>query len=290
MTTFVLVAPLAALPAPVAAAVFFGLSAGLLAFVLIPHGRWRLLMFASPPMFQAATSAQWSPFLIACSLCLPAIGCLAVKPNLALPLMAMQTRSRAWWSAVIGGTILLAIAFALQPHWLPEWLTETRIARRLGGYRIPILSPLGAVLALALLRWRRPEGRLLLVMSCIPQKMMFYDQLPLLLIPRSKREMQWAVAASLAAVIVASRHPWGTPEATTQLTPPVIVGLFWPALVMLLMRPNTTPPSSRSAVGRESAADGRPGPVFPSYAAGSENRPGLIDRRDDQAGHKNSVV
>ena len=79
----------------------------------------------------------------------------------------------------------------------------------------------------------------MLVLSCVPQKMMFYDQLPLLLIPKSKREMQWAVTASLAALVVASRHSWLTPEATAQLAPPVTVGLFWPALIILLRRPNT---------------------------------------------------
>ncbi len=41
---------------------------------------------------------------------------------------------------------------------------------------------------LALTRWRQPEAGLLLVLACMPQRMGFYDQLPLLLVARNLRQ------------------------------------------------------------------------------------------------------
>ena len=234
--TFLLAIPFTPFPAAIAGAVFFGLSCGLLAFWLIPHGHWRLLIFVSGPMIVAAGSAQWSPLLVACGLWVPALGVLVAKPNIALPLLAMQTRRTALWSAVAGGGFLLALSFILVPHWLPEWLTSIRLASKYFFYLAPIRSSLGVVLLLAALRWRTPEARLLLVMACTPQKLLFYDQLALLLIPATRRQMQAAVLASGMALAYALQYSWKTGEATMRHVPPVIIGLFWPALVMVLLR------------------------------------------------------
>jgi hypothetical protein len=243
---FLVALPVAWLPAQLAGSVFVGVSTGLLAFVLIPFGGWRLLLLLSAPTIQAATCAQWSPLLTACALWMPALGILAAKPTIGLPLFAMQPRPRvALRYAVLGGSLLVALSFALVPHWLTGWWAATHGPGMIGQYASPITSPFGWILALAALRWRRPEGRLLLAMACVPQKLMFYDQLPLMLIPGTWRELQVAVFLSLVAYAIGLQFPWaiGDPGAVTaRLTPLVVVGLYWPALVLVLMRPNRAPP------------------------------------------------
>jgi hypothetical protein len=147
-------------------------------------------------------------------------------------------RSRAFLAAaLIGGAVLLLVSFLLLPGWLPEWLQASRLAARAGGYHIPILKPLGAPLLLGALRWRTPEGRLLLAMAVMPQKMLFYDQLPLMLIARNRRDMLLAVTASLLALAFSLRFSWTTPEANDRLAPIVLIGCYLPALLLVLRRP-----------------------------------------------------
>jgi hypothetical protein len=43
-------------------------------------------------------------------------------------------------------------------------------------------------LLIALLRWRRPEARVLAALACVPQTMRFIDQLPLLAVAQSFRQ------------------------------------------------------------------------------------------------------
>jgi hypothetical protein len=198
----------------------------------------------SAPMLQACASAQWSPLLTACALYVPTLGLLAAKPNLAIPLIGMQRSARAYVIAAIGASILLAAGFIASPHWLSGWLATIRAASAPGRYATPIGSLFGIPLALAALRWRRPEGRLLLLMACVPQKVLFYDQLPLLLIPRSRREMTFAVGCSLVAYLYALQFPWISVRAdiaTANILPAVVVGLYWPGIFMVLRRANEGP-------------------------------------------------
>jgi hypothetical protein len=241
---FVVALPFAWLPAQLAGACFVGVGAGLLAFFIAPSGYWRLLLFISAPLIQAAGSAQWSPLLTACALWAPALGLLAAKPTIAAPLLAMQARVAAVRSAIIGGAVVTAASFALAPHWLAGWWAALHGPGTVGQYAVPILSPAGIFIALAAVRWRRPEGRLLLAMACVPQKMMFYDQLPLLLIPATRREMAFAVCASLIAYAASLQLPWVTNDAsavTARLTPLVILGVYWPALLLVLARRTPEP-------------------------------------------------
>lgn len=235
--------PFAPFPAQIAGPLFVAVSSAFLAFVLRP--RWRLLLFISAPMLVVAQACQWTPLLIAATLWTPAMACLAAKPSIGLPLIAMQSQLKFIRPALIGGAVILGLSFALQPHWLGEWLTASRFAARAGGYWIPAVTPLGAVLSLAALRWRQPEARLLLVLAWMPQKMLFYDQLPLLLIPSTRRQMQVAVLLSLLAFALTLNDSWASAEATRRLLPAVIVGLYWPALVLVLARRSN--PASVSA-------------------------------------------
>jgi len=55
--------------------------------------------------------------------------------------------------------------------------------------RLIISRPGGALLLLALLRWRRPEARMLAALALVPHTTMVYEMLPLFLIPRTMRQM-----------------------------------------------------------------------------------------------------
>jgi hypothetical protein len=99
-------------------------------------------------------------------------------------------------------------------------------------------APLGPALLLGLLRWRRREARLLVVLACLPQLLMFYDQLLLWAIPRTAREMLVLTLASnvglLAAVL--SLHPGDF--FTTGTIPWIVPSCYLPALLLVLRHPN----------------------------------------------------
>ena len=238
---FFIAFPFAWLPVKLAGAAFVGVGAGLLAFFAVRQGTWRLALFISAPMLQACASVQWSPLLTACALYAPALGLLAAKPNLAIPLIGMQQSARAYRFAIIGGAILLAAGLVAVPHWVEGWLSAIHAASAPGRYATPIGSLVGFPLILAALRWRRPEARLLLLMACVPQKILFYDQLPLLLIPGTRREMTLTVGCSLIAYLYALQFPWLGVRAdvvTANILPAVVVGLYWPGLWMVWRRGN----------------------------------------------------
>ena len=95
---------------------------------------------------------------------------------------------------------------------------------------------------MALLRWRRPEARLVAAMACVPQLMYFADQLPLWLVARTRRETMvlsavsaTAWVASLLVNIQADRQP------AFSSVPYVLAGVYLPVLVMVLRRPNEGP-------------------------------------------------
>lgn len=236
--------PVAWLPVKLAGAVFVAVSSGLLAFLISRDGFWRLAIFLSGPAAQTCASAQWSPLMMAAALWIPALGLLIAKPTIALALLAYQSDRRAIVSVVIGASVLVGVSLMLQPEWPARWIETIRGPGSAGEYRSPIATPIGITIALAALRWRRPEARLLFVMACVPQKLFFYEQFPLLLIPSTRRELRVAVIASQSVLLLASRFPWITGDAaavTARCLPYVVIGLYWPALVMVLRRPNEGP-------------------------------------------------
>jgi hypothetical protein len=100
---------------------------------------------------------------------------------------------------------------------------------------------MGIVLALSVLRWRRREARLLFFMALAPQNGFFYDQLPLLLVPQTRMEMILIAAASQIAYYFANTTPlFGSdvPAWSAQFFPYMVVGMYLPALVLVLRRPN----------------------------------------------------
>ena len=78
--------------------------------------------------------------------------------------------------------------------------------------------PGGAVLLLALIRWRVAEGRLLAALACVPQTIGLYEALPLFLIPTNRWQGYLLAAlsylAAFAQAILVPRMPGASWEAT----------------------------------------------------------------------------
>jgi hypothetical protein len=68
-------------------------------------------------------------------------------------------------------------------------------------------------------------------MACSPQNAFFYDQLPLMLIPRTRNELMIIALISQFAALLA-------PDQTADRAPDMIAGLYLPSLVLVLLRTN----------------------------------------------------
>ena len=231
LTTVLAAVPTSPLSLPLAGAMMVGLSSALLAYALSRSGWSRLWVLASAPFVMAVNLGQWSPLITVAAL-EPALGFLAtLKPNLGLAAFAYRPSLK----MAIGSVAVLVLSVIALPQWPLEWL---RAVRSLPGHPAPILAfhGLGLVLALAAIRWRTPEGRLLLVSACVPQLLLFADQLPLLLVARTKRELMTMTALSQVAFVVwFAFNGTGQPNVLTAI-PYVLAFVFLPALVIVLRR------------------------------------------------------
>ena len=246
LPTLLLLAPIAWLPLPIAAAAFVGASTGLAAYGIARTGADRLPLFLSAPFLMALTLGQWSPLLVAAAL-IPSLGALVcAKPTIGFAVFV----SRPSRIAVIGGAILVAVSLVIMPRWPVEWLAN--VSNR-GEKFIPILRPGGFLLAASLVAWRRPEGRLLAAMSVVPQALFFYDQLLLWLVPRTLKQSLllslWSVAVFLVWWRIVARGDFNY----VQQAVPYAYALYLPALGLLLWnwwhdRPNVRQPDARAVI------------------------------------------
>jgi len=234
LPTVLAAVPFARLSLAAAGGIVMGISAGLLAFVLTRRGWARLWMLASAPFVMAVSLGQWSPLVVVAAM-QPTLGALAaLKPNIGLAAFAYRP-SRAM---AIGGLVIVALSLVVLPRWPIEWL---HAVRSLPGHPAPLLIARGAglILLLAALRWRSPEGRLLLVSACVPQLPFFADQLPLMLVARTRTELVGLTALSqvgfLAWFTFLSKDEAYVPKAA----PYVLAFILIPALVLVLRRPNS---------------------------------------------------
>ncbi len=175
----------------IAGGVFFGMSSGILAWLILSNGKpWQLLLFLSWPFLYALLYAQWAP-LVLCLYFSPAfLPMLLMKPQIALPLALTQ---RPNWLGV-GLTLMLGIAsLVIYPSWPFVWLGQISTYQ---GIIPPLLVlPLGPLILLALLRYRERKAWLLLLMAVMPQRVL-YDQMALFLIASNRREMMILVFCS----------------------------------------------------------------------------------------------
>jgi len=191
VTAGLLAMPLSGLPDPIPSGIFMGLSTSLLAWLLLGSGKvWRMLFFVSWPFLYSLMFVQWTP-LMTCMWFLPVLVPLAlVKPHIALPMM-LTTKPD--WRGLLFALVLGIASLLISPGWLSVWLQRTT------GYQgtLPPLFalPLGPLLALALLRWRKRTAWLLFLMAAMPQRVV-YDQLCLLLVASTWRELLFLVSVS----------------------------------------------------------------------------------------------
>lgn len=226
----VLALPFARLRPEIAGATFIGVSSALLAWGCLRSAPHRLWMFASAPFVQAAILGQWSPIITAAALTPALQFVLAGKPTTGFAAWAY----RPTWKGIIGGLIVVAITFAIQPHWLSDWRASMPSTTR---YRGPALTLMGAFLFLALLRWRRPEGRLFLALSIAPQLPVFYEQLPLWLVPSTKWRSIALTACSWVGYLMWYPQRM-SPQQNEIAFPWMLFTIYLPALVLLLLLPN----------------------------------------------------
>ena len=224
-----------------AAIVFVGLGAALLAWGVTREGFETLPIFGSAPFLWACSSGQISPLLTAGAL-IPALGWLApAKPNIGLATLAFRPSKWSWG----GSTLFIVASLLINPHWPREWLLalQTRSPADYGK-GIPVTLTGGWLLLLALTRWRRREARVLLVLACVPQTLLFYDQLPLWLIPRTRLQSATLGLLSFAGLILGNlalpRNPTLSQVAVIYW-PMIFATCYLPALAMVMREPNTGP-------------------------------------------------
>ena len=262
LTAAVLALPLTLLSAVWARIVFFALGSAMCSYALSarPH---RLFALLSGSFFQALLLAQWGPLLVGATGTglLLAGGIWSAKPTagLALAIYAARTR-RAWVAVACGALIVGLISLALRPSWPLSFLADARHASHIRPL-VGIL-PLGPLVLLAALRWRRPEARLLIALACIPQTVALYTTLPLFLVPRTRRQTLVLVLLSDAAFALTM---WGIPAWWPQyrgslVASAPIIGtcllalLYLPCLLMIWRRPNVAEQNAAAAPSGRAAA------------------------------------
>jgi hypothetical protein len=200
LPAILVVSPLAAVPIHLARSLFVGAAVGSFVYASTRDGAARLALLASVPMLHAVQLAQWSPLLSAMYF-LPGLAWLSVaKPNIGLALLAASPSGKAVRIAAAGGGLLVLLRLRAPSGWVGYWLDAIRDAPHIAA---PVTRAGGPLLLLALLRWRRPEARLLAALACVPQTPCFYEALPVLLVASGLREVLALVLLSDLSFVVA---------------------------------------------------------------------------------------
>jgi len=236
MTTAMFMVPFAMLSPALGSAIVMGIGTFLLAFGITREGFGRLAVFGSIPFFVVMESGQIAPLIAAAAL-IPAVGWLSsMKPNIGLASIAYNPS----FVVIVLNIAVLIVSVVAYPSWPREWLDMVR-HREAGNYGSPLLLPGGFLMLLSLIRWKRPEARLLAVMSIVPQSLLFTDQLMLWLIPRTRNESMMLSILSFPAMALGAGlvGPHATVAAYTRSMAPWILALLYlPCLIMVLRRPN----------------------------------------------------
>src|SRR5712692_632239 len=245
LPTILVLAPIAVLPAAVFHSLFAGLSGFAFGCAAEKYGRGLAMGCLSAGFVEAMVEGQWSPLFTAAAV-LPILGAVwTAKPSVGLA-MFVGFPSR---QAVVGGALLVLASLAIWPGWVPAWLAALRQTNHVP----PLLRPGGILLLLALRKWRRPEGRLLAALACVPQTTVLYETVPLFLIPRTRFEGYLLaglslLAAFLPAALVPSRSDARLPEIIAGRWPLLLALVYVPALIMVLRSPiKVTAPSVHDA-------------------------------------------
>jgi hypothetical protein len=199
---------------------------------------WHVWIYVSWQTIGLARLLQWAGFMTAAARWDWAVPLVLCKPNLGLAVLAYRpTKRRLAIVATLGVATLL-----IDPTWLLRWRDATSGM----SYYIPpvmIWKAGGPLLLLAALRWKLPEGRLLLAMSLVPHNLLFYDQFLLFLVCRKGREtlalaaLGW-MAAKLSSTLWPTTGDVETAATQVLYRVPVVLLLYLPALLIVLLRKN----------------------------------------------------
>jgi hypothetical protein len=225
--------PFTYLPLWIARAVFAALGAAAFTFVVTRKGRWTLYFLLSGAMLWSWLDVQWPPLLIAAALTPAFSWILVVKPTVGFALWVAYPNRK----AVFGGLVLVAISVLVRPGWITEWLAS--VART--PHQSNLLRPGGFLLLLGLLRWRRPEGRLLAALSLIPQTTALYEVLPLALLSENRLQAAMFAALTMLAHLLFQLGPQGPwPVGAKYQWWVLLILVYLPALALVLARPRST--------------------------------------------------
>jgi hypothetical protein len=193
-----LAVPFTAIPLSLARPIFDVLIGAAFVYALWRHrGPYALLAVASGAYLLAMWNGQTTPLMVAAAL-VPALGVfMAVRPNTAAALWIAWPSLR----TLVAAGLALILSLVVLPSWPWDWWLALPLDHT--AMMPPILRPFGFILLLAALRWRLPEGRLILAMAAVPQTTLPYELVPLALIPANRLEMGIYVAGTWIAVAAA---------------------------------------------------------------------------------------
>jgi hypothetical protein len=227
--------PFALLRPDVALSTFSAITAGILAWAVTRDSYDQLPLFLSASFAHAAIMGQWSMILTA-ALFLPRLSVIgAVKPNVGLAILGATLS----WRHGLAMLVFSALTLVIMPDWPSRWLTS------LAGspyHFSPLRAPGGILTLLALLRWRRPEARLLAVMGIVPQSPFVYEALPLFFVARTRfQSYALVIGSDLALAVYALSR--GMPQAAYYHLNgiAIVITMYLLALILVLRRPNDGP-------------------------------------------------
>jgi hypothetical protein len=246
LTTSFLVLPLAPLPPRIAALLFVGVTTAVAAFVLSRRGLDQLLLFASAPAFFAWCWAQWSPLLLIQGVAAWTVIFGIGKPQMGAVMFAFRP---SWRGAAFAALATLA-TLAWSPTWPLDWLRGSWHAPdEVREHAGALFAPGGVLLLLAAWKWRDPRARLLLALTIIPNRLWFYDQLALGLVPETtRRRIIWVLCSWLAAGGWAVARQVTGGEARFALEA-LLVGLVYGPALFFVLKPVTASPPPAAATG-----------------------------------------
>ena len=237
MPAVVLWLPLAKLPYLIASTIFNACIAFVYVIAMTRSGLHRAWACGSVPFMIAMRFGQWSPLIVAAWVYPWLSAFLVAKPNLGLAAYAARPSRLA--SAVCAAVLVLPTLIA--PWWIRDWLHNIQNEM---GRSTPHPSPVtmfggaGALLLIALCRWRRPEARLVAFLACVPQLPYWADQLPLLVVAQSRRQMIGLTIVTLLGFLSWVQFGRSGGDYIDRIRPFAIVFTYLPALTLILARPN----------------------------------------------------
>jgi hypothetical protein len=242
LPALLLTIPFTFLPLAPARALFAAAGAAAFTYVVTRRGRWGLYLLISGAMLWSVVDVQWPPLLIAAGLTPALSWVLAVKPTVGVALWAAYPNRK----AVLGGLVLVALSLLIRPGWVHEWLDS--VART--PHKAHLCRPGGFLLLLGLLRWRRPEGRLLACLGLVPVTTAVYETLPLALICRNRREAAAFASLTMLAHLFFYAGPQGPwPVGAAYQWWVLLILVYLPAIMAVLRRPNAADQLDWNAAG-----------------------------------------